>query len=120
MLVDIGVICMKYPKLVINAQTEISVTLYADEIGECGERVAVIEGKKLKCNYQDKARKVLTKDKEELQITGTAYFDGDIAPELPVISSGNVMLYDKAFTIVEGQKARNLDGSVNYTELWLV
>lgn len=111
---------MRYPKLVINPTTDISVTLYGDEIGECGERLTVIEDKKLKCNYQDKGRKVLTKDKEELQITGTAYFDGDIAPELPVISSGNVMLYGKTFTIVEGQKARNLDGSVNYTELWLV
>lgn len=111
---------MKYPKLVINPKTDISVTLYADEIGECGERVAVIEDKKLKCNYQDKARKVLTKDKEELQITGTAYFDGDIAPELPTISCGMVVVFGIRFEVVEGQKARNIDGSVNYTELWLV
>lgn len=111
---------MKYPKLVVNPCTSVSVTLYADEIGECGERVAVIENKKLKCNYQDKARKVLTKDKEELQITGAAYFDGDIAPEIAVISSGIVEIYGKTFTIIEGQKARNLDGSVNYTELWLL
>lgn len=111
---------MKYPKLVINPKTDISVTLYADEIGECGERVAVVENKKLKCNYQDKARKVLTKDKEELQITGTAYFDGDIAPELPTISCGMVVVFGFRFEVVEGQKARNIDGSVNYTELWLV
>lgn len=111
---------MKYPKLVIKPETEISVTLYSDETGECGERVTVIENKKLKCNYQDKARKVLTKDKEELQITGTAYFDGDIAPKLPVISSGMVIVFGKEFTVIEGQKARNLDGSVNYTELWLL
>lgn len=111
---------MRYPKLVIKPTTDISVTLYSDEIGECGERVTVIEDKKLKCNYQDKARKVLTKDKEELQITGTAYFDGDIAPELPVISSGVCVVFGKEFTVVEGQKARNLDGSVNYTELWLL
>lgn len=111
---------MRYPKLVINPTTDVSVTLHGDEIGECGERVNVIEDRKLKCNYQDKARKVLTKDKEELQITGTAYFDGDIAPELPIISSGTLVLYERTFTVVEGQKARNLDGSVNYTELWLV
>ena len=111
---------MIYPKLVIKPTTDISVTLHSDEIGECGERVTVIEDKKLKCNYQDKARKVLTKDKEELQITGTAYFDGDIAPELPVISSGTAVVFGKEFTVVEGQKARNLDGSVNYTELWLL
>lgn len=110
---------MKYPKLVINPQTDIFVTLYSDEIGECGERI-VIENKKLKCNYQDKAKKVLTKNKEELQITGTVYFDGDIAPELPIISSGMCEVFGKEFTIVEGKKARNLDGSVNYTELWLL
>lgn len=110
---------MKYPKLVINPQTDIFVTLYSDEIGECGERI-VIENKKLKCNYQDKAKKVLTKNKEELQITGTVYFDGDIAPELPIIPSGMCEVFGKEFTIVEGKKARNLDGSVNYTELWLL
>lgn len=110
---------MRYPKLVINPKTEILVTLYSDEIGECGERI-VIENKKLKCNYQDKAKKVLTKNKEELQINGTVYFDGDIAPELPIISSGMCEIFGKEFTIVEGKKARNLDGTVNYTELWLL
>ena len=55
---------MKYPKLVIDPKTDISVTLYQDEIGECGERLTAIEDKKLKCNYQDKARKFLMKDKE--------------------------------------------------------
>lgn len=110
---------MRYPKLVINPKTEVLVTLYDDEIGECGERI-VIENKKLKCNYQDKAKKVLTKNKEELQINGTVYFDGDIAPELPTISSGMCEVFGKEFTIVEGKKARNLDGSVNYTELWLL
>lgn len=110
---------MRYPKLVINPKTEILVTLYDDEIGECGERI-VIENKKLKCNYQDKAKKVLTKNKEGLQINGTVYLDGDIAPELPIISSGACVVFGKEFTIVEGKKARNLDGTVNYTELWLL
>ena len=108
---------MRYPKLVINPKTEVLVTLYSDEIGECGERI-VIENKKLKCNYQDKAKKVLTKNKEELQINGTVYFDGDIAPELPTISSGTCVVFGKEFTIIEGKKARNLDGTVNYTVLW--
>ena len=111
---------MNFPKLVINPQTEISVTIYSDEIGERGERITVIENKPLKCNYQDKAKKVLTKNKEELQITGTAYFDGDICPELAVISSGKCVVFGKEFEIVEGKKARNLDGSVNYTEVWLL
>lgn len=111
---------MKFPKLVINPKTDILVTIYSDEIGECGEQITVIENMPLKCNYQDKAKKVLTKDKEELQITGTAYFDGDIAPDIAVISSGECEIFGKKFKIVEGQKARNLDGSVNYTELWLL
>lgn len=111
---------MRYPKLVIKPATDIIVTLYSDDIGECGERIAVLQNAQLKCNYQDKARKVLTKDKEELQITGTAYFDGDIAPDMAVISSGICVVFGKEFTVIEGQKARNLDGSVNYTELWLL
>lgn len=36
--------------------------------------------KDLKCNYQDVAKEILTAQKKIVQITGSAYFQGDIAP----------------------------------------
>ena len=73
-----------------------------------------------KCNYQDKARTVLTAEKKLIQITGTALFPGDICPDLPVISGGSATIFGVKRRIEQGTKARNPDGSVNYTEVMLV
>ena len=70
--------------------------------------------------YQDKARTVLTAEKKLVQITGTALFPGDICPELPVISGGSAEIFGVKRRIEQGTKARNPDGSVNYTEVILV
>lgn len=104
-----------------------------------------------KCNYQDKAKTVLTAEKKMIQITGVALFPGDICPQLPAITGGTaiilgeaaaykrvLLLSNKVLTlggkgillgtdagevkrrIEQGIKARNPDGSVNYTEVMLV
>ena len=73
-----------------------------------------------KCNYQDKAKTVPTAEKKLVQITGTALFPGDICPKLPVISGGSVEIFGVRRRILEARKARNPDGTVNYTEVLLV
>ena len=73
-----------------------------------------------KCNYQDKAKTVLTAEKKMVQITGTALFPGDICPGMAVISGGSAELFGVQRRIEQGTKARNPDGSVNYTEVLLV
>lgn len=73
-----------------------------------------------KCNYQDKARNVLTAEKKLIQITGSALFLGDICPEVSVISGGEAVVFGTTRRIQEGRKARNPDGTVNYTEVLLV
>ena len=73
-----------------------------------------------KCNYQDKAKTILTVEKKLIEVTGTALFPGDIAPDLPVISSGVVTIFGAERRIVQGTKARNPDGTVNYTGLELI
>lgn len=73
-----------------------------------------------KCNYQDKAKTVLTAEKKLIEITGAALFPGDICPELPVISGGSAVIFGGKRRILEGRKSRNPDGTVNYTEVLLV
>lgn len=107
---------MKYPKLVRNCKTDIHVILYSEEITEEGEPIIAFEDN-LKCNYQDKAKRVLTAEKVLIQLTAKAYFDGDIAPNLPVISSGKITIFGETRQIYQGRKARNPDGTVNFTEL---
>ena len=73
----------------------------------------------LKCNWQDKPKQVLNAERQLIQLAGMALFDGDIAPELEILA-GEVEIYGRLWTIHQGSKCRNPDGSVNYTRLELM
>lgn len=109
---------MVYPKLVReeNCKTDIHVILYSEETSEDGEPIIALEDD-FKCNYQDKAKRVLTAEKIMIELTARAYFIGDIAPELSVISGGQITVFGETRRIYQGTKARNPDGTVNYTLL---
>ena len=112
---------MRYPCLVKKSlcKTNITCTFEREGLNEYGEPLDVI-GYSGKCNYQDKARTVLTAEKKMVQITGTALFPGDICPELSVISGGSAVIFGIKRRIEQGTKARNPDGTVNFTEVMLV
>lgn len=109
---------MIYPKLVRekDCKTDIHVILYDEGTTEDGEPIIALEDD-FKCNYQDKAKRVLNAEKVIVQLTAKAYFVGDIAPELAVISGGQITIFGETRSIYQGTKARNPDGTVNYTEL---
>lgn len=109
---------MNYPKLVRKEQckTDIHVVLYGEGTTEDGEPVIALEDD-FKCNYQDKAKRVLSAEKVVIQLTAKAYFVGDIAPDLAVISGGLVTVFGETRSIYQGSKAKNPDGTVNFTEL---
>lgn len=112
---------MKYPCLIDKrlCRTPIHVELDQEGYGNFGEPLERIayDGT---CNYQDKAKTILTPEKKLVEVTGSAYFPGDICPELPVISGGKAVLYGTERRIAVGTKARNPDGTVNYCVLELV
>jgi len=112
---------MKYPCLVPKrlCKTDIALQMDQEGLNEYGEPLpAVIYSGK--CNYQDKAKTILTAEKKLVQITGSALLPGDICPELPVISGGTAMLFGVERRILQGRKGRNPDGTVNYTEVLLI
>ena len=111
---------MKYPCLVPRkfCNTSIKVTIFQEGISEDGEPLKALDID-VKCNYQDKARTVLTADKRLVRIEGTALIPGDIAPDMPSISEGEVTVLGVKRKIFKGEKARNPDGTVNYTKLEL-
>lgn len=112
---------MKYPSLVPNrwCKTPIHIVINQEGISEDGEPLKALEINTM-CNYQDKAKKVLTEQQQLIEIEGTALFNGDIAPSLASISSGTVVVNGVERRIFRGTKARNPDGTVNYTKLELV
>lgn len=107
---------MKYPKLVRHPETPVKVVIGSETPNEYGERSVLLDASFL-CNYQDAAAVQHTTDKQKTTITGTVYIDGDICPDAVVISCGHVVIFGERRDIAKGCKARNFDGSVNYTRL---
>lgn len=112
---------MKYPCLVPKhlCKTDIHVRIESEDLTEDGGPIILLEDD-LKCNYQDTVKRVLTAEQKIVQITGTAMFPGDIAPNIPAISGGEATVFGVARRILQGMKARNPDGTVNYTRLDLI
>ena len=112
---------MKYPSLVPKrlCNTPVQVTIHKEGISKDGEPIRASLGE-LRCNYQDSAKTVLTAEKKLVQLSGVALFNGDICPDIKTISGGTVKVNDVEREIFQGMKARNPDGTVNYTELRLV
>ena len=88
---------MKYPCLIPKrlCRTDIVCKFDQEGLNKYGEPLETITyyGK---CNYQDKAKTVLTAEKKMVQITGTALFPGDICPGMAVISGGSAELFGVA------------------------
>ncbi len=110
-----------YPCLVPEwaCTTDIHVTIYSEGLNENGGPEVDFEDD-LRCNYQDSAKTVIDKEQKYVQLSGTALFRGDIAPGVAVISGGTVTVFGEERNILQGMKARNPDGSVNYTRLDIV
>ena len=112
---------MKYPCLVPKklCKTEIFLVFSREGLNEYGEPLQPVTYTG-HCNYQDKARTILTAEKKLVEITGSALFPCDICPELPVISGGEAEIFGIKRRVLQGRKARNPDGTVNYTEVLLI
>ncbi len=112
---------MKYPCLVPKrlCRTDIHVHLESEGVDNHGNPEHVLD-LDLKCNFQDKAKTILTSEKKLVQITGTALFPGDIAPAMPTLSGGTVTVFGQERRIEQGSKNRNPDGTVNYCTLEVV
>ena len=112
---------MRYPCLVRKSQCKIpiKITVYTGDIDEDGAPEVLQEINTL-CNYQSKAQTVYNEKKEIITINGSAYFVGDLFPEIPEILDGEVEVLGMKHKILRSMKARNEDGTVNYTKLELI
>lgn len=109
---------MRYPCLVPkqSCRTEIEVVMDREGLTVYGEPLECVKWSG-NCNYQDKGKTILTAEKKLIQLSGCALIPGDIAPEVPVITGGIIKVFGIERKIYQCTKARNPDGTVNYTRL---
>lgn len=112
---------MKYPCLVPKrlCKTPVHVHLESEGLSNLGEPKYSLDVDLL-CNWQDKAKAILTAEKKLIQITGTALFPGDIALQMPSLSGGTITVFGEERRIEQGCKNRNPDGTVNYCSLEVI
>ena len=119
-LLEFGGVNM-YPCLIpdwaLNATATVSIA--SEGVNEDGEIIPELTIEQ-KCNLQLKSEQKLDSKKQSINITGKAYFQGDICPDIRTICGGKVTCNDVDYSINAGSKALNFDGTVNYTELELV
>lgn len=71
------------------------------------------------CHHVEKSHTVLNAEKQLITLSGTALFNGDIAPGSAVIE-GSAEISGRTYIIYSSEKAKNPDGTVNYTRLELI
>lgn len=112
---------MKWPPLVPDSvcTTPISVTI-TDGIDEDGAP-KVVSAWSGKCNYSEKQKQVLDAERRLITLEATALLNGDIFPGQEKLE-GSVAINSSAIVwqIYRGSRARNPDGSVNFTQLELM
>ena len=109
---------MKWPELAGSrvCRTPIRLVIEGEGIDEDGAPVEALSYEGL-CNWQDGGQIYLTEQKRTVCIAGRAILPGDIAPELANITAGYGVVRGEKRRIAGGVKARNPDGSVNFTEV---
>ena len=109
---------MKYPELVPDwvCTTPITITIESEELDEDGAPT-VYDEMDLLCNWQDGGRTVLTDEQKIIMVSGRAYFNGDICPDISNITAGTAEIFGETREIAQGFKRRNPDGTVNHTEI---
>lgn len=110
---------MRYPQLVPPrvCVTPCRITQTQGLNADGSRRQTVIfEGR---CFYSQRSRQKLSAEKQLITLSGEALFNGDIAPDSPLIE-GYAEIGGRKYTIYGSEKAANPDGSVNYTRLELI
>lgn len=111
---------MKYPQLVpdkvCTTPVKVSRTGGLNRDGS-PKHTVIFEGK---CFYTEKSRTKLTADKQLVTLSGEALFNGDIAPGSDTITGEVSLLSGIVREIFSSEKAKNPDGTVNYTRLELI
>lgn len=112
---------MKWPPLVPDSICNTPITVTITDGIDKGGAPKVAGTWSGKCNYSEKQKQILDAERRLITLEATALFNGDIFSgqeklEGEVIVNGGTIIRQ----IYRGSRARNPDGTVNYTQLELM
>lgn len=110
---------MKWPQLVPTAVCRVPITVHLTDGDDEDGAPHVVRELHLPCNYNGKGGWTVDDERRMVRYTAAALFPGDIAPEL-IHLTGWAEVLGATLTIHAADRARNPDGSVNYTRLELM
>ena len=103
---------MSYPCLIpdwaLNATATVSIA--SEGVNEDGEIIPEFTIER-KCNLQLKSEQKLDSKKQSINITGKAYFQGDICPDIRTICGGKVTCNDVDYSINGASVTFNGEGA---------
>jgi hypothetical protein len=101
------------------AVTLYTATLWQEGIGEDGAPLVHSTVRGL-CIFSEHAKRTVDKDGKTITLNGRMMVEGDLAPALPTIAAGEVVIGDKHMQIHAGHRPRNPNGTVHHTTLELI
>jgi hypothetical protein len=108
---------LKFPRHL--AVTPYSATLWKEGVSEDGSPLFHSTAKGV-CVFSEHAKRVQTGDGKTITLNGRIAVEGDLAPGLPTITGGEVVIGSKTMQIHAGHRPRNPDGTVHHTTLELI
>ena len=109
-----SVTTIPFPDWLANIDCE--VRLHQEGISEDGEPIENVVLNR-KCIFSEKSKRIITEDGKSIELIGTIYIKGDIAPDLNTISDGIVIIDGRQMEIYSGARPRNPNGAVHHTKL---
>lgn len=110
---------MAYPCLILPCALNATAGLeLAGGLNEDGEEVTQAF-EELRCNFQLKATQKLNANKEIITYQGRAYFPDNPFGDIE-ITGGTITVNGSVYDVGYAQRAYNLDGTVNYTEIGVI
>lgn len=108
---------LRFPKELANSPFKLE--LEQEGISEDGEPMISLktEGE---CIFSEKSKRIVDENGRKIELFGKIAIEGDVAPSLKNIASGNVLINGRKYEIYAGYRPRNPDGSVFMTEFDLM
>lgn len=112
---------LPFPKNLLNL--ECTVKLTGSGISEEGEPI-LIEVGSFSCSFSEKSKVIINPDGTRIDLLGKILIEGDVAPNIPKISTGEISVYkkngnkkigEKTVQIFSTNRPRNPDGTIHHT-----